>query len=205
MLSSATYRIRLLLLGNDLSALQQRLHNPKQYNQTYSYNRRICLYLVGYMPVISRTTGIRDRLLNFTFLRTRHEDSIFIDTNQIRGMQYGIEHNRLSPDTKFIMSFGASACTKSHHGSWLEVPTPDPTVRLKAYVQFPSQELLQLSRCSLRRCWFLSIVKDLATMLRQAKSFDQGHLTWSGIVQSLQQEQFTLNYDGMSLRLFLSP
>jgi hypothetical protein len=56
--------MRLLLIGNDVLALQQRLQHLQHYIRKYGHSQKLHMYLVVYCPVLIRTNEIRDRLIN---------------------------------------------------------------------------------------------------------------------------------------------
>lgn len=59
------FGMRLLLLGNDVLALQQRLQSPQDYIRKYGHRRKLQIYLIWLCPMITKTTENRDKLLNF--------------------------------------------------------------------------------------------------------------------------------------------
>ena len=107
------YGMRLLLIGNDVLALQQRLQH---HNRKYGQNRKSHIYLVGHCPVMTRTNEIRDRLINTSLFGAPSAHSIFVGTMEIRWMKAKVTLNDLSAETIFIMSFGASTQANERQG-----------------------------------------------------------------------------------------
>ncbi|KAF2818240.1 hypothetical protein CC86DRAFT_435067 [Ophiobolus disseminans] len=187
------YGMRLLLLGNDVMALQERLHYPRSYIKKHGHSRKLRIYLTGYCPVLAKTTQIRDRMVGFSVNSTPSAYSMFEDTVQIRNIKSRITYEGLSPDTNFTMSFGASIESSAHRSFWLQVPeTLDATVDLRIYVPsfkdrewgkvyFPSREALRLSRCVLRRAWLLSCFTDVLRMCFNIRIISVAYLSSSGL------------------------
>lgn len=188
------YGMRLLLLGDDVSALQQRLEDPEQHIRRYGHNQKLQIYLTGYCPVMHKTTQVRDRTLEFTISGgTADKYSISEDTLQIRRMKARILYNDYSPDTMFIMSFGVSTRLNEHGGTWLQVlDIPDSTVDLRIYVpsfkdrscgkiQFPRREALRLSRSSLRRARIWSVLVDIVCMCLKIHTVGAAYISSSGL------------------------
>jgi hypothetical protein len=60
------YGLKLLLFGNDVLALRQRLLRPRDYIRKHGHSRKLQIYLVALCPVFTKTAEIRDRLLSFS-------------------------------------------------------------------------------------------------------------------------------------------
>ena len=188
-----TYGMKLLLLGNDVSALQQRLRKPHHYIHGHGRKRKLQIYLIGYCPVITKTTGIRDRLLGFSLFGAPSTHRIFEDTLHMRAIKAKILYESLEPDAAFILSLGAPAHLSERPGSWFRVPTvPDVTVDLRVYIpslhdrqhaayRFPLCEAWRLSRCMLRRAWPLSLLVDAFYILLRIHNLSAAYLTSSGL------------------------
>ncbi|KAF1363088.1 hypothetical protein EJ07DRAFT_103984 [Lizonia empirigonia] len=163
------YGMRLLLLGNDVSALQQRLKFPQDYICKHGHSQKLKIYLVGLCPAFTKTTGFRDRLLTSSLFGARNAHSVFEDTIQMRLTKAGAKYDDLR--TMFIMSLGASY--QQSTGFWLRAKTvPDSTIDLKLYVPsfldrqrgevcFPYHEAFNLSKYVLRKAWLQSYLPDL--------------------------------------------
>jgi hypothetical protein len=185
--------MRLLLMGNDVLALQQRLDHPRRYIKRYGHTRKLQIYLIGYCPVMNRTTGIRDRILSFSILQTPSQRRVEEDTLHMRRMKGQIMNNSLRPDAIFIMSFGAILHASRVHGSWLHVSNiPDLTIDLRIYVpsfhdrqwgevQFPCRETWHLSKCALRKLWLFAFLGNVLCMYLNTQNLSVAHLTVSGI------------------------
>jgi len=187
------YGLRLLLIGNDVLALQQRLQHPQQYIRKHGHSRKLQIYLIGHCPVISRTTEIRDRLINATLFGAPSAYSVFEDTIQIRQMKAKVTYDGLSADSIFLLSFGASTQATKRQGFWRHaLDVPDLTVDLKLYVpsfddrqwgevQFPYRETFHLSKCVLRKAWLLSYLSDILCMCLDIHALSVACLTSSGV------------------------
>ena len=185
--------MRLLLIGNDVLALQQRLQHPQHYIRKYVHSRKLHIYLVGHCPVMTRTTEIRDRLINTSLFGAPSAHSIFEDTIQIRRMKAKVTYNDLSADTIFTMSFGSSTKANERHGFWRYVlNVPDLTVDLRLYVpsfadrqwgeiRFPCREILRLSECVLRKAWLLFYLADVLRLCLNIHALSVAYLTSSGV------------------------
>jgi hypothetical protein len=187
------YGLRLLLIGNDTSALQQRLQDPQHYIRTYGHSRKLQIHLVGSCPVVARTTEIQDRLVNASLFGAPSAYSVFEDTIQIGRMKDNVINDGLSADTIFMLSFGASTQATKRQGIWRHVPiVPDLTVDLRLYVpsfddrqsgeiKFPYRESLRLSGCVLRKSWLLSYLADVLCMCLDLHTLSVACLTSSGV------------------------
>jgi hypothetical protein len=187
------YGMRLLLLGNDVSALQQRLQFPQDYIRKHGHTRKLQIYIVGLCPVFTKTTGIRDRLLNFSLFGARGAHSVFEDIIQMRRIKAEAVYGSLSPRTMFVMSPGASHQPSDDHGFWLRVQAvPDSTVDLRLYIpsfldrqrgeiDFPYREACNLSKCVLRKAWLLSYLADLLRMCLNIHVLNVADLTSQGL------------------------
>ncbi|KAF2844287.1 hypothetical protein T440DRAFT_372127, partial [Plenodomus tracheiphilus IPT5] len=61
--------MKLILLGDDVRALEQRLHESNQHVECHA-NRRLRIYLVGTFPAMGREKASVDRLVNFNTFGT---------------------------------------------------------------------------------------------------------------------------------------
>jgi hypothetical protein len=185
-----THGMRLLLLGNDVLALQQRLDNPEQYLRRHGHRRKLQIYLTGHCPVLAKNTQIQDRIIRFSINSTPNEYSIFKDTMQMSTMKARILYQSLGPDKNFIMSFGASTLFSGSCGFWL--PVSDGTVDLRIYVpsftdrewgkvQFPCREAVRLSKCVLRRARLSSFLADTLCMCLNIRTIGVAYLSSSGL------------------------
>lgn len=183
----------LVLLGNDVMALQQRLQRPQYYIRKYGHSRKLQIYLVGYCPVITKTNEIRNGLLNFSVFGAPSARRVSEDTLQMEHITAKVTYESLSPDTVFIMSLGAPTQPNERPGFWLRVPSvPDSTVDLRLYVpslhdrqrgevRFPWCEAWNLSKCVLRKTWLQSYLVDVLCMCLRIHTLSVAHLTSSGI------------------------
>jgi hypothetical protein len=199
--------MKLLLIGNDISALQERVQHPRRYIRKHGHSRELQIYLVGHFPVMCKTTGIRDRLISYTLSSTPSKSSLFQDTLQARKLKYRAIQASIGKDAQFLMSFGACTHANEFQGFWLHIPDiPDLTIDLRVYVpsfgdrlvgevQLPCRETLRLSKCVLRSCGILSFISDILYMYFGGNPLNLAHLTASGIlaVEAIQgQTQITV-------------
>jgi hypothetical protein len=185
--------VRLILIGNDILALQQRLQHPQHYIRKYSHSRKLHIYLFGHCPVMTRTNETQDRLINTSLFGAPSAHSIFEDTMQIKRMRAKVTFNDLSADTIFMMSFGASTQANERQGFWRRVPNvPDLTVDLRLYVpsfddrqweeiRFLCREILRLSECVLRKAWLLFCLADVLCLCLNIHALSVACLTRSGV------------------------
>lgn len=182
------YGIRLLVLGNDVLALRQRLQSPQDYIRKYGHRRKLQIYLVGLCPMIIKTTTIRDKLLNFTLVSAPSAQSVFRDTMQMKRIRAKALYGSFTP-SMFVMSLGASQQQNKHHGFWLRAPAvPDSTIDMRLYVpsfldrqrgeiHFPYREACNLSKCVLRKAWVLSYLADLLRMCLNIHELSVANMT----------------------------
>jgi hypothetical protein len=146
-----------VLLGNDTSALKQRLHDTKNYLRKYS-KRKLHIFLVGFFPFRGQTSDTLERLMSFGIDRAPSKIRIFTDAHHLKKMRASHDLNTIR---KFIIAFGSPTMSPKggNAGFWHKVPNiPDATVELRVYV--PSydnrvreevtvsrREVLQLHRC----------------------------------------------------------
>lgn len=187
------YGMKLLLLGNDVSALQQRLKNPHHYIHGHGRKRKLQIYLIAHCPVITKTTGIRDRLLSFSLFGVSSMHGTLEDTLHMSSIEAVVLDESLDPDAAFILSLGARPRPSERPGSWLRVPTiPDNTIDLRVYIpslhdrqhaeyRFPLCEAWHLSRCMLRRAWPLSWLVDAFYTHLRVHNLSAAYLTSSGL------------------------
>lgn len=187
------YGLRLFLLGHDVMALRRRLQYPQSYIRKHGHSRKLQIYLVGYCPVMLRTTGIRDRILNFSLFGAAGACNLFEETMQMRILKAKVTYGGFSPDTAFILSLGALSSPSERPGFWLCVPTvPDPTIDLRVYVpsfrdrkrgeiSFPWNESWHLSQCVSRKLQPLFDLEDVLCMCFSIYTLIVANLTSSGI------------------------
>ena len=58
--------MRLILLGPDVHALEQRLLDTKRYTETSSSQRRLRIYLVGTLPIRGKSASTLDGMIGFS-------------------------------------------------------------------------------------------------------------------------------------------
>lgn len=186
------FGMRLLLLGNDVLALQQRLQSPQDYIRKYGHRRKLQIYLVGLCPMITKTTGIRDKLLNFSLFGAPSAQNVFRDTMQMKRIKAKALYGSFIL-SMFVMSLGASQQQNKHHGFWLRAQAvPDSTIDLRFYIpsfldrqrgeiHFPYREACNLSKCVLRKAWVLSYLVDLLRMCLNIHVLSVANLTSQGL------------------------
>ncbi|KAF1999277.1 hypothetical protein P154DRAFT_232822 [Amniculicola lignicola CBS 123094] len=57
--------MKLILCGDDVRLLHQRLHDTKSYLQVHGHKRRLQIYLVGLCPFPEDMEHVNDRILSF--------------------------------------------------------------------------------------------------------------------------------------------
>lgn len=57
LLALETYCMRLLLMGNDISALQDRVQHLRRYIRKHGHSRKLQIYLVGHFRSCARPRG----------------------------------------------------------------------------------------------------------------------------------------------------
>jgi hypothetical protein len=97
------YGMRLLVLRNDVLALQQRLQFPQDYIRKHGHRRKVRIYLVGLCPMITKTTGIRDKLLKFSLFGAPSAQCVFRDTIQTKRTKAKALYGSFVP-SMFVMS-----------------------------------------------------------------------------------------------------
>jgi hypothetical protein len=181
--------MKLLLLGNNTSALTRRLQDPEGYLRSYGHGRKLQIYLIGYFPIAGVTSDILDRMLKFTITGAPSKCRTFRDKIDLRNMKVRIWNNSLSTNAAYIMSFGISTqIGTNNRACWHKIDDiPDCTIDLRVYipelynrlweeVQIPCRESLRLSRCILRRGWYFSSLIDFLRIYRKNHALDLAHL-----------------------------
>lgn len=129
--------MKLLLLGNDVSALEQRLKQTRRYTEEHGSKRRLQVFLVGSFPVWEKDAEILDEMIQFSPGRTTCRLRMFKDKVQFRRIQQQFGESNAKSGKRFLMSFGATSdlARKESKGFWTKVPdTPDLTIDLRIYV-----------------------------------------------------------------------
>ena len=146
-----------ILLGNDTSALVQRLHDTKKYSRKYS-KRKLHVFLVGFFPFQGQDPHTLKGLMAFSVNRAPSNIRLFTDKYHLKRMRASHDLNTIR---KFIIAFGAPTMSPkgSNTGFWHKVPNiPDATIELRVYVPryddrvreevtVSRREVLQLHRC----------------------------------------------------------
>jgi hypothetical protein len=172
-----------ILLGNDTSALVQRLHDTKKYLRRYS-KRKLHVFLVGFFPFQGQDSHTLERLMAFSLNRAPSNIRLFTDKYHLKRMRASHDLNAIR---KFIIAFGAPTMSPkgSNTGFWHKVPNiPDATVELRVYV--PSyddrvneevtvsrREVLQLHRCVSR-----NLVYEIANLFKVCVGYPVKKLHW---------------------------
>ena len=127
--------LRLVLLGPDVHALEQRLLDTERYIETSSSRRRLRIYLVGTFPIRGKSASTLDGMIGFSVDGTPTGARILNDRWQLRRVQQSM---LLTPGAEraFIMAFGAPKdVTAQQKSFWYRAADPrDSTVDLRVYV-----------------------------------------------------------------------
>jgi hypothetical protein len=172
-----------VLLGNDTSALEQRLHDTKNYLRKYS-ERKLHIFLVGFFPFRGQTSHTLERLMSFGIDRAPSKIRIFTDAYHLKKMRASHDLNTIR---KYMIAFGAPTMSPKggNAGFWHKVPNiPDATVELRVYV--PSyddrvreqvtvsrREVLQLHRCVSRNS-----VYEIINLFKVCVGYPVKNLHW---------------------------
>jgi hypothetical protein len=184
--------MKLLIIGNDTSALTNRLQDPQGYLRKYGGRRKLQVYLIGHFPTLGVTSDVVDRMLQYTITGVPSKCRSFRDKIQLRQMR---------TDATFIMSFGISTqIDTSIRACWHKIDDiPDCTVDLRVYipdlysrlreeVRLPWRESMRLSRCVLRRGWYISSLIDSFRICRDTYTLDLAYIM-PRYVQVIETEQ----------------
>jgi hypothetical protein len=172
-----------ILLGNDTSALVQRLHDTKKYSRKYS-KRKLHVFLVGFFPFQGQDSYTLERLMAFSVNRAPSNIRLFTDKYHLKRMRASHDLNAIR---RFIIAFGALTMSPkgSNAGFWHKVPSIlDATVELRVYV--PSyddrvREEVTISRwevLQLHRCVFRNSVYDIVNLLKVCVGYPVMKLHW---------------------------
>ncbi|KAF2844404.1 hypothetical protein T440DRAFT_484197 [Plenodomus tracheiphilus IPT5] len=150
--------MQILVLGNDIHALEQRLHNTEEYVAKYGHNRKLHIFLVGMFPILGKKPKTLARMTRFSVDGNVCASRTLKDNYQLRRLQASMGQ---PPDTgkTFTMSFNTSTglSQKEDKGHWFHVKdVPDATIDLRIYVpcfedrmwdeiRLPPMELLRMA------------------------------------------------------------
>lgn len=132
--------MRLVLLGHDVPALEQRLHDTKRYLKLHG-TKKLNIYLFGTFPVLHTETRVIDRLIKFSMTGYFCPMRLACDKYQLRQIQWA---SGLARDIPFLMAFGTPMrlSDKATRGLWYKVSDiPDQTIELRVYVPTFSDRL----------------------------------------------------------------
>ena len=122
-----------VLLGNDTSALEQRLHDTKSYLRRYS-KQKLYIYIIGFFSFRGQDSHTLERLMGFSIDEAPNNVRMLIDIYHLKRMRASYDLNSIR---KFMISFGAPIMSsrRGNTGFWYKIPnTPDATVELRVYV-----------------------------------------------------------------------
>jgi hypothetical protein len=173
-----------VLLGNDTSALKQRLHDTKNYLRKYS-KRKLYIFLVGFFPFRGQTSHTLERLLTFGIDRVPSKIRMFTDAYYLEKMRASHDLNTIR---KFTIAFGAPTMSPKggNAGYWHRVPNiPDGTVELSVYVpcyndrvrkevMITRREVLRLHGCVSKRPVF-----EIINLLKVCVGYPVKKLHWT--------------------------
>lgn len=129
--------LKLLLIGADAQALEQRLQDTKLYLKTHSVKRKLRIYLIGAFSLKNKQRFVLDRMIKFTIAGAPCAHRTISDGWQLRRLRQSM---LLTPDRErnFIMAFGAPiylCADRKQKGFWHRVQDlPDSTIDLRVYV-----------------------------------------------------------------------
>ncbi|KAF2007868.1 hypothetical protein P154DRAFT_10817 [Amniculicola lignicola CBS 123094] len=136
--------MKLILCGNDVPLLHQRLHDTKSYLQAHGHKRRLQIYLVGLCPFPEDMALANDRILSFSVGKDRCDDRIWNDRRELERMLQVFSVYSLSSSAGFLMSFGTpiQKLIRPSASTWYPEPDlPDRMIDLKIYVPSYSARL----------------------------------------------------------------
>ena len=125
--------MQLLLIGNDVAALFQRLRDTREYLKKNGA-RRLTIYLVGTFPLRASAT-IKDRLIRFSPIMDSNDVRSSKDRQELRVLDWAMGHG--GSDRKFIMSFNMPLNSRqdTDYGVWHQIHgIPEKTIDLRVYV-----------------------------------------------------------------------
>jgi hypothetical protein len=203
--------MKLLLLGADAPALEQRLHTTKQYLEAHSNRRKLKIYLIGTFPILGKSATVLDRMVHFSITGDPSKSRTLRDQYQLRRIEQRMMASDPDAEKPFLMAFSAPVgiSTKETKGLWYRVPNvPESTVDLYVYVpclddrtreevRVPRSEILHFfgsSRASALRAW-----KDVFHIFTGRCQLKTTYLTASGIrkVDVSAQEQLLVRFGNL--------
>lgn len=125
--------MKLTLLGDSASALEERLHATDRYLNSHG-NGRLAVHLLGTFVVSTPTAATLDELVNFSTTGQSSPVRSYGDKYQLGRVRALTEAEK---DRIFVMSFSTpmQASANSAKGSWCRVDNvPDRTIDLWVYV-----------------------------------------------------------------------
>jgi hypothetical protein len=125
--------MQLILIGNDVAALFQRLQDTREYLKKNGA-RTLTIYLVGTFPLRASAT-IKDRLIRFSLVIDGNDFRSCKDRQELRVLNWAMGHGGL--DHKFIMSFNMPLNLKNDtdYGVWHQAHgIPEKNINLRVYV-----------------------------------------------------------------------
>ncbi|KAF2185379.1 hypothetical protein K469DRAFT_476679, partial [Zopfia rhizophila CBS 207.26] len=129
--------MKLILFGNDVLALEQRLRNTRQYLKVHKHTQRLQIYLIGIFPIREKTDESLSRMVRFSLGGKPNNHRIIKDQLQLQMLKQKVDEDDWDSNENFLMAFGAptNLFVEEEKGFWYEIPeVPDSTVNLKVYV-----------------------------------------------------------------------
>lgn len=132
--------MKIVLLGNDVPFLHQRLEDPIRYMKHTSPKKRLRIYLLSVFPILLKNEQLLDRMLGFCMsqypdpARLRHDKAVFQDIQKQNADQ-----------RMFMMSFGVAiqGGRMENRGFWHPtLEARDAFVDLRVYVPCLRDRLL---------------------------------------------------------------
>lgn len=122
--------LKIVLLGNDVAYLKERLKDPTRYLLRAKSLKRLQIYILGLFPVRLRDQAVLDRILKFCVWDKPDPDRITYDKAAFKAIQA----QRLNG--MFMMSFGKiiDGGRIEDRGLWsLSRQAPDQSIDLRVY------------------------------------------------------------------------
>lgn len=204
--------MKLLLFGDDVPDLSQRLQDTKKYLDRRRGNQRLQIYLVGSFPIQGKSTTTLERMIKFSIDGGFSSGSrIFKDKVHVRKLKVMFWENSPESNISFLMAFGAP--TNLHEGEakgfWYKVSNvPDQTIDLRVYVpslqdrvvkqvKIPALQIPRITGCLSGRACVINVVASLCKICAGRYTFaDIVSLGVSGCqpIESTAQESVLVHF-----------
>ena len=129
--------MKLILLGKDVPALEERLHNIKSYWRGHDNKRKLNIFLIGSFPIYGKSLEALRRFMKFSIDGNPCGGRLFKDKLDLRRMRTQQSNGNLGKNFQFLMAFGAPTNLRKEEskGVWYRIRnTPDKFIRLRVYI-----------------------------------------------------------------------